>query len=315
MAGIKERRIRLVHELMYQIKVEEVMTREVVTFPPTATLREIQLCMKKRRFSGVPITEKGFLMGMVSIDDIITALDRGVIDEAVDRHMTRDVVTVPREYSVIAASNLFTKYGFGRLPVVDHPGSARLVGIVTYGDILSHLLLTMNTIAERVEEQEKKLYNHVTGPRDTLHFELEADNFDLAGMASTAIKKRLKESGVPAPLVRRIAVICYEAEINVIIHSLGGFMDVTILDDRVDIKIHDEGPGIPDLEKALTAGFTTANEKIRALGFGAGMGLVNIKRCADRFDIRSSMNVGTELNVTVYLDPEARRREMGSEEE
>jgi anti-sigma regulatory factor (Ser/Thr protein kinase) len=106
---------------------------------------------------------------------------------------------------------------------------------------------------------------------------------------------------VPSDLVRRIAVICYEAEMNVILHSLGGYMDVEMLPDRVRIRVVDEGPGIPDIEKAMQPGYTTANEKIRALGFGAGMGLPNIKRCADDFSISSSMETGTELEATVHL--------------
>lgn len=301
MTQFHERQIRLVHELMYQIKVREAMTREVVTFPPTATYRDIQLCLKRSRFSGTPIVDEGHLVGIVSIDDIITAFDRGCIDEPIQLTMTRELVTVPQNYSVIAASNLFHKYGFGRLPVVSRPGSDDLVGIITFSDILSHLLLKINRIAERVEAHERRLVAHLDQQRDHLHFEIAPDGFDRAGVAATLTKRRLLSRGVPAPLVRRVAVICYEAEMNIILHSLGGFMDVDLLPDRVEVTAADEGPGIADLEKAMQPGFTTANEKIRALGFGAGMGLPNIKRCADQFHITSSMEAGTELQATVLL--------------
>lgn len=302
MTKLHERQIRLVHELMYQIKVSEVMTAEVVTFPPEATFREIQLCLKERRFSGTPIVDaSGKLVGMVSIDDIITAFDSGRIDTPVSVLCNRPLVTVPQNYSVIAASNLFNKYRYGRLPVVAAAGSDKLVGILTFSDILSHLLVTINGIAERVEEQERQFAENIEGARDSLHFELAPDRFDLAGVASTMTKKHLKEFGVAPPTIRRIAVICYEAEMNVILHSLGGWMDVEILPDSVRIVVEDEGPGIPDLEQALTPGYTTANEKIRALGFGAGMGLPNIKRCSDRFAISSSMDSGTRLEATVFL--------------
>ena len=289
---------------MYQIKVREVMTAKVVTFPPTATFREIQLCLKEHRFSGTPIVdENGILLGIVSIDDIISAFDKGHIDDPVAVGMTRDLVTIPQNYSAIAASNLFNKYRFGRLPVVEAPGSRKLVGILTFGDILSHLLLIINSIAERLEEQERTMARSGSdrSEPDTLHFELAPDKFDLAGVASTMVKKRLKERGVPGDVVRRIAVICYEAEMNVILHSLGGYMDVDIRDDRVRIVVGDEGPGIPDLKRALEPGYTTANEKIRALGFGAGMGLPNIQRCADEFSMTSSMNTGTVIEATVRL--------------
>ena len=301
MTQFHERQIRLVHELMYQIKVREAMTRDVITFAPTVTFREIQLCLKKNRFSGTPIVEAGRLVGIVSIDDIITAFDHGVIDRPVHEFMTRNPVTVPQNYSVIAASNLFHKYGFGRLPVVSRPGSDELVGIITFSDILSHLLLQINRIAERVEQHERTMEADMERRHDALHFELAADSFERAGVAATLTKKRLQACGVPADLVRRIAVICYEAEMNVILHSLGGYMDVEILPDRVCVRVVDEGPGIPDIEKAMQPGYTTANEKIRALGFGAGMGLPNIKRCADEFHIASSMETGTELEATVHL--------------
>jgi len=310
MVELRERQIRLVHELMYQIKVQEVMTRNVVCFSSATTFREIQLCMKEKRFSGTPIVDNGELLGIVSIHDILTAFDKGHIDAPVGAYMTRDVVTVPQSYSVIAASNIFSKHRFGRLPVVSAPGSRKVVGIVTFSDILSHLLLAVNSIAERVEALEHTFDKVIRNAKDKLRFELAPDNFDLAGIAATTIKKHLKVCGVPPAALRRIAVICYEAEMNVIIHSLGGFIEVEILDDQVRILVVDEGPGIPDLEKAMQPGFTTASEKIRALGFGAGMGLFNMKKCADRFMIRSSMESGTEVEAMVFYQPE--EEEAGS---
>lgn len=288
---------------MYQIKVQQCMNKNVVTFPSACTFREIQLCLKQRRFSGVPIVDDGHLVGMVSIDDIITAFDHGFIDQKVAGYMTRSITTIPQNYSVIAASNIFKKYHYGRLPVVKAPSSFELVGILTYGDILSHLLLEVNSIAERFEAQEKTTVDVSKKIGDTYHYELAPDNFDLAGVASTTIKKRLAGCGIPASILRRIAVICYEAELNVIIHSLGGYMEVRVFDDCVRILVVDEGPGIPDIEKAMQPGFTTANEKIRALGFGAGLGLCNMKRCADIFSIKSTMETGTEIEALVYTDP------------
>ena len=304
MAELKERQIKLVHELMYQIKVGQVMNRNVICFPPKSTFRDIQLCMKEKRFSGTPIVEDGKIVGIVSIDDIITAFDKGYIDETVEKYMKRDIMTVPQNYSLIAATNLFKKYHYGRLPVVSAPNNREIVGILTYGDILSHLLMEINTIAEKFEALELISLGAVKATKNSYHFELQHDNFDLAGVASTTIKKKLAEQGINPAILRRIAVICYEAEINVIIHSMGGYMDINVFEDRVRIYVSDEGPGIPDIEKAMEPGFTTANEKIRALGFGAGLGLSNMKRCADKFHIRSSMETGTEIEAIVFLDPE-----------
>ncbi len=304
MAELKERQIKLVHELMYQIKVGQVMNKNVICFPPKSTFRDIQLCMKEKRFSGTPIVEDGKIVGIVSIDDIITAFDKGYIDETVEKYMKRDIMTVPQNYSLIAATNLFKKYHYGRLPVVSAPNNREIVGILTYGDILSHLLMEINTIAEKFEALELISLGAVKATKNSYHFELQHDNFDLAGVASTTIKKKLAEQGINPAILRRIAVICYEAEINVIIHSMGGYMDINVFEDRVRIYVSDEGPGIPDIEKAMEPGFTTANEKIRALGFGAGLGLSNMKRCADKFHIRSSMETGTEIEAIVFLDPE-----------
>ena len=304
MAELKERQIKLVHELMYQIKVGQVMNKNVICFPPKSTFRDIQLCMKEKRFSGTPIVEDGKIVGIVSIDDIITAFDKGYIDETVEKYMKRDIMTVPQNYSLIAATNLFKKYHYGRLPVVSGPNNREIVGILTYGDILSHLLMEINTIVEKFEALELISLGTVKATKNSYHFELQHDNFDLAGVASTTIKKKLAEQGINPAILRRIAVICYEAEINVIIHSMGGYMDINVFEDRVRISVSDEGPGIPDIEKAMEPGFTTANEKIRALGFGAGLGLSNMKRCADKFHIRSSMETGTEIEAIVFLDPE-----------
>ena len=303
MSIFEERQIRLVHELMYQIRVEEAMTKDVISFPPSATFREIQLCLKKRRFSGAPIVdENNHLLGIISIDDILTAFDVNLINCPVESFMTQNLITIPRAYSVITASNLFQKHKVGRLPVVESSRVNKLVGILTFGDILTHLLFKMNALAESLEARERDAVK--TPPRqkpDKLRFELAPDNFERAGIAATQIKKYLKGQGVPSALIRRIAVICYEAELNVIIHSLGGYIEMTYADNEVNITVVDDGPGIPDLEEAMRPGYTTANEKIRALGFGAGMGLVNIKRCADTFDLRSEMGKGTELKAKVIL--------------
>lgn len=298
--GIKDRQIRLFHELMYQIKVREVMTKDVAYFSAKATYREIQQCMKEKHYSGCPIVDDGDLVGIVSIDDIITAFDFGYIDQPVKEKMSLDVVTVPQNHSVIAASNLFNKCRFGRLPVVDHIDSKKLVGIITYSDILTYLLMKVNSIAEEFEELENKKHKAAIKGTDKLHFELEHDNFDLAGIASANIKKHLQSYSLDPKTIRRIAVICYEAEINVIIHSFGGFIETLIMPDRVKITVADEGPGIPDVDKAMEVGFTTANEKIRALGFGAGLGLPNMKQYADEFSIKSSMDKGTEIEAVVF---------------
>ncbi|MBQ6450360.1 MAG: ATP-binding protein [Solobacterium sp.] len=128
-------------------------------------------------------------------------------------------------------------------------------------------------------------------------YTVNKNDYGNAGKVSSRVKDMLKKFGVGAQVLRRIAVACYEAEINLVIHSDGGRVDLDIMDDGdIVLTFTDVGPGIPDLEKALTPGFSTANDEARNLGFGAGMGLPNIKRVSDTFDIKTSPS-GTTLTV------------------
>jgi len=133
-----------------------------------------------------------------------------------------------------------------------------------------------------------------------VEFALEGLNFETAGMASSNIKKKLQQVGVKAEVIRNVAIAAYEAEINVIIHAHKGIIKAHIFSDRTEIFVDDEGPGIPDIELALQEGFTTATEEIRAIGFGAGMGLPNMRRCSDEFEINSQINVGTNIHMVFY---------------
>ncbi len=128
-------------------------------------------------------------------------------------------------------------------------------------------------------------------------YTVSKNDYGNAGKVSSRVKDMLKKIGVGAQVLRRIAVACYEAEINLVIHSDGGRVDLDIMDDGdIVLTFTDVGPGIPNLEKALTPGFSTANDEARNLGFGAGMGLPNIRRVSDTFDIKTSPS-GTTLTV------------------
>lgn len=132
----------------------------------------------------------------------------------------------------------------------------------------------------------------------TYSFNVEKENFVDAGVVSSKVKRILKQIGIPAAVLRNIAVACYEAEINMIIHSYGGEITLDIDDEgNVTLVFADVGPGIPDVEKALTPGWSTASAQARQLGFGAGMGLVNIKRVSDAFDLQTSPS-GTTITIT-----------------
>ena len=134
-----------------------------------------------------------------------------------------------------------------------------------------------------------------------LHYEVSGEDFTRAGEASSAVKKRLKSLGYNPDAIRRIAIAMYEAEINMVIHADGGFCDVDIYPDRVEILLSDHGPGIPVVEKAMQEGYSTAPDNVRSLGFGAGMGLPNIKKYSDEMRIETTIGVGTNLYLTVRV--------------
>ena len=134
------------------------------------------------------------------------------------------------------------------------------------------------------------------------HFDIDGDNFTSAGEASVRIKKHLREMGFTPDVIRRVSVAMYEGEINMVIHANGGYADVDVYVDRIEIKLADNGPGISDISLAMQEGYSTAPDNIRSLGFGAGMGLPNMKRYSDYMDIQSTVGVGTTITMRVNIN-------------
>lgn len=299
-------KLTLANELIYEIKVKDAMTRNVIYFSQDATFREIQSSLKKNRISGAPILDENKnIIGMVSIDNVITALDEGYVNDKVKYYMTKEVITIPQSYSLVSAIKKFEHYKFGRLPVTKNARTAEIAGILTMGDILNCLLISIQTIAEKVEKKEdqntqlsEKMIRQ--GKKKNLQFEVKKADFDNAGQVASMIRNYLLKLNIDKQILRRVAIVCYEAEMNISIHSLGGHITVEIEESKITITATDYGPGIPDIEEAMRPGYTTASEQIRALGFGAGMGLPNIKKCADHLELESSMETGTILKATIH---------------
>ncbi|MDO5293734.1 MAG: ATP-binding protein [bacterium] len=134
-----------------------------------------------------------------------------------------------------------------------------------------------------------------------LHYVVSSEDFTRAGEASSDVKSKLKKLGFSPDVVRRVAIIMYEGEINMVIHANGGEISVVISEEEVVMKLEDHGPGIPDVEQAMQEGFSTAPDNIRTLGFGAGMGLPNMKKYADFMEIQTEMNVGTTVLMKVVV--------------
>lgn len=135
-----------------------------------------------------------------------------------------------------------------------------------------------------------------------LQYTVPGDDFTRAGEASADLKARLKKLGLPAGAVRRVAIALYEGEINLAIHAGGGEIAVTVADDWVDMVLTDQGPGIPNIELAMSEGWSTATAEVRDLGFGAGMGLPNMKKYSDVFAIESTVGVGTTITMRVNIE-------------
>jgi serine/threonine-protein kinase RsbT len=137
-----------------------------------------------------------------------------------------------------------------------------------------------------------------------LNFRIEGGDFTKAGVASSEVKKVLKQLNMEPALIKKIAVSMYEAEVNIVAHAFQGTMRVSIDAERVKLEFTDEGPGIPDVEKAMQEGFSTATEEVRQMGFGAGMGLPNIKKNSDDLNIKSTVGKGTIVEIINYINQE-----------
>jgi anti-sigma regulatory factor (Ser/Thr protein kinase) len=132
-------------------------------------------------------------------------------------------------------------------------------------------------------------------------YQISGDDFSRAGEASSDVKNKLKRMGIASSVIRKVAIALYEGEINMVIHANGGTIDVSIGDDGIQLVLADQGPGIPDINQAMQAGFSTASEEVRSLGFGAGMGLPNMKKNSDEMHIDTEIGVGTTVTMHINL--------------
>ncbi len=133
-------------------------------------------------------------------------------------------------------------------------------------------------------------------------FDIEGGNFSRAGFASSEVKKLLRQLSVDSDIIKRIVIALYEGEVNVVAHAYSGKITIDVDDDKVVVVIDDKGPGIPDVERAMEKGFSTASEKVREMGFGAGMGLPNMKKNADELKIDTIVGEGTKVEMITYFN-------------
>lgn len=291
-----------VFELIYRLKVRDVMTEEVTTLPPDATLRSAQSLMKEQGITGIPVVNGNRLVGIISMDDIIQALDAGYIEDPLEARMSRNVIVLEDDMPLSFAISYLEKYPYGRFPVLNK--DKELVGIITSRDVIVALLVEVNREVEKFEaEQRRRSGNEDQGGVCRKTFTTRPFDFEHAGKPSTAVKRHMKDRSFPPKLMRRVAVAMYELEMNQVVHSVGGTITFFCDQEKIVITAEDSGPGIEDIDAALREGFSTATEWVRSLGFGAGMGLPNVKRVSDEFDLQSNKK-GTRATSIIYKTEE-----------
>jgi len=298
----QDRKTTKTQELVYEMKVDQAMTRDVVTVGPETPMSRLREVFREQRISGAPVVDDDRLVGIISLEDFIEWLYAREENSVVGAKMTTDVDILFGDEPLVHAVSRFAESGFGRFAVVDR-ASGRLVGVITKGDVVAGLLrkLEVDYHEEEVHRyQAGRLLEDILAVGTTLCFEyqVEGQNFDRGGESASRLKRTLKGLGLDPGTVRRVAIAAYEAEMNVIVFTDGGRIDVRIDRDRITVDVADSGPGIPDIEKALQPGFSTAPQWVRDLGFGAGMGLDNIRNCSDDLEIESTPGEGTRVTIT-----------------
>jgi CBS domain-containing protein/anti-sigma regulatory factor (Ser/Thr protein kinase) len=290
-----------IQELVYELKVGDACMTDLITTTPNITMNKLRIILRKNRISGVPVVDEGKLVGIISIEDFIEWLYDGHKACLVKDRMRSKIFTLYSDEPLISAVQRFEKTGFGRFPVLDRKDDT-LIGIITKRDIIECVLHKLE-IEYHEEEIHRYRASHVfediVGERTSIRISssVEEKNFEKAGHASSSIKKTLNRLGVPPQIVRRAAIASYEAEMNLVIYATGGEITVVVDPKVIKITISDKGPGIEDVDKAMEPGYSTAPEWVRELGFGAGIGLVNIKKCSDTMKIESNPGEGTTIDL------------------
>jgi len=288
MARTKE--VTRIQELIYEMKIGQVMVTDIITVDQDSRMSDLRNLLREKRISGVPVVADDHLVGLVSLEDFITCLADGNPECSVREQMSRDVKTLYDTDPLVHAVQEFERCGYGRFPVINRE-SGKLTGIITKGDIVKGLLNKME-IDYHEEETQRQLTDHsfeeiiTDEARFTLRYDIIGKDFDRAGESSSKLKKALKRVGIPPDFMRRVAIATY----------------VRVTPERIAVEISDSGPGIEDIAKAMKPGFSTATDWVRELGFGAGMGLPNIKKCSDDMHLESTVGEGTLLRFSVHIN-------------
>ncbi len=290
-------------EILFELKVGDAMKKEVITIGPDDTMDKLNELLSRHRLSGLPVIEGDSLTGIISISDLISWLMEGGKKIKIKDKMIKNPNCLYSDQPLIHAIKRFDELGYGRFPVLDRE-SGRLVGIITKGDVIR---CTLEKLEQDYNEEEVRQYRASHFFEDinadsidlSLSFKIKGGDFDHAGIPSTTMKKNLKRLGLRPEIVRRASIAAYEAEMNVVMFTEGGTMKFSINDEKIVIHVEDKGPGIENIELVMQEGFTTANQRMKDLGYGAGMGFANMKKCADSLDVKSVLGKGTTVSIEI----------------
>ncbi|MFW6182142.1 MAG: CBS domain-containing protein [Spirochaetota bacterium] len=296
--------MRRVQELAYRLEVSFATERDPLTVSPDTMMSELRGILRSHKRTAAPVVRDGALLGIVSVEDYINWLSSGAPDKPVSACMSTDLVTLYQDDLLVEAVKKFEKYRFYEFPVLDRATGA-MTGIITKSDMISGLLRALVMESRTLEKEGYRsascFMGEVCADELSIHllFRVQGEDIRKGGAVASRLKKNLMALGMHPDTLRRVSVAVYEAEMNLIIYGGGGEIEVDITLDAVHIQVIDRGPGIPDIQKALTPGFSTAPDWIKELGFGAGMGLTNIQSCSERFSIDSTVGAGTTLRMRI----------------
>jgi CBS domain-containing protein/anti-sigma regulatory factor (Ser/Thr protein kinase) len=298
--------IHKVQDLVYELKIRDAAVTDVLTVPPETMMSEVRPILRSRKITAAPVIENRKLLGIVSVEDYINWLAAGEADCPVSKRMSRDLIVMYEDEPMVDAIKSFEKYRYYEFPVLERE-TEHLLGIITKFDVIVAVLRTLDIdyYEKEISEYKRTHFFHDVNADETklvFRYHIAGNDIKSGGEASSMLKRNLGYLGIHPDIVRRVAIAAYEAEMNLIIYGGGGDIEATLNSSTILIEISDNGPGIPDIEMAMKPGFSTASDWVRELGFGAGMGLPNIKNCSEHFDIQSTVGKGTRLRITIPLE-------------
>lgn len=294
-----------IQELAYELRIKDAMSTDVITVAPDDTMSDVRKILKDKRISGLPVVDDDKLVGIISIENFIKCILNGGIERRAKDNMSPDVKFIYSDEPLIHAVSRFEKFGYGRFPVIDRD-TRKLVGVITKGDIIRCVLskLEIDYHEEEISKyRASHIFEDIRSDRTTLilRHKIKGHDYKVAGEQSGYLKVNLLRLGIPRKVARRAVIASCEAEMNIIIFTDGGELIASVEENRIKVNAIDNGPGIPDIEKAMQPGFSSAPDWVRDMGFGAGMGLPNIKECSDEMRIDSKVGEGTNLEFRVNM--------------